>query len=265
MNGNLMTKFKFMKKAYFVVLLSFFINVVVVNPDASASTREDAQSSVVKFLKAHRDCDVAGMMKHSQYFREIGNQKEFYTSFCKHNPLQKAKITSLSIVNESTALVSIETTYKDRITLRTTPVVKKDGQWKVVIGVPPSGVKAITPSRDGNKAEISKVFTDYVKAIKTQDLSKMKSYLKILDQTEDKKIDEHLKAMGQGPIPEMTSYGINILSDDLAIAEVEIKYPNHTFTHNLAVLNENGQWKIIFGHPLTISSVPVSGKPVEIK
>jgi hypothetical protein len=254
-----------LKKVLFFVLLTFVFNTLAVKASVSAAVTEDAQSTAVNFLKAQKDCNVPDMIKYSQYFHKISNQKEFYTSFCQKHPLQKAKITSLSMVNEKNALVSIEATYRDRITLRTTPMVKKDGQWKVVLGIPPSGVKEITPNNDRDTNEINKVFTDYINAIKSKDLTKMKSYLKMVDSNENKNIDQHLEAMSQGPIPEMTSYGINIISEDLAVAHVEIKYPRHSFTDNLLVCNENGKWKIIFGHPLTFSSVPVTGKQIKIK
>lgn len=249
------------KVAFFLMLIFSFSSLSV-----NAETKEDALAAVVNFLNAQKNCNIDNMLTHSQYFHNVDNVKEMYTSFCKGNPLQQAKITKLSIVNQETALVSIQSTYKDMVSLITTPVIKKDGQWKIIIGVPPSGVKSTkNENRVGKKAEVEQLFEDYTNAIKAHDFTKMKTFIKVLPKSGDERIDEHLKALSKQPTPEVTTYGINMISDTLTIAQIEIKYPNHSYTHNLAVTNENGQWKIIFGHPLTNSFIPKSGKSVDIK
>jgi hypothetical protein len=247
-------------------MVTCLFTILTVNSNVSAATKDDALSSVVSLLKAQQKCNFDEMIKHSQYLNNnISDLKEAYTSFCKRNPLQKAKITSLNIINENTALVSIQTTYKHTITLRTTPVIKKDGQWKVINGLPPSGVKSTNLNRDASQVEVEKVFTNYANAIKEHDVSKMKNYIKAVPQKSDFKLEEHLKAITLGPIPEITTYGINMISETLAIAQVENKYPHHSITQNLAVCKENGQWKFIFGQPLTFSVIPVTKKPIEVK
>ncbi|SMQ80647.1 hypothetical protein SAMN05444673_3963 [Bacillus sp. OV166] len=232
----------------------------------NAATKEDALTTVVNFLKAQKNCNTDIMMSHSQYFHKVENVKEFYTRFCTENPLQQAKITNLNIVNEETALVSIQSTYKDMVNLRTTPVIKIDGQWKIVIGIPPSGVRSTkNQNRTRKEAEVEQLFKDYTNAIKAHDIQKMKTFIKILPKASNEKIEKHLEALSQQPTPEVTTYGINMISDSLAIAQVEIKYPNHSYTQNLAACNENGQWKMIFGHPLTNSFIPKGDKSVDIK
>src|SRR4051812_34718741 len=93
---------------------------------AEAATKDDAFTAVQNFLKAQKNCNVEMMVDNSEYFHKIENLKEMYTRYCHDNPLQQAKITKFSLVNEETALVSIESTYKKMINIRTTPVIKKD-------------------------------------------------------------------------------------------------------------------------------------------
>lgn len=243
-------------------MLIFSFNSLSVN----AATKEDALTAVENFLKAQKNCNTDIMMSHSQYFLKIENVKEFYTRFCSENPLQQAKITNLSIVNEETALVSIQSTYKDMVTLKTAPVIKVDGQWKIIMGIPPSGVKSTeNQNRVGKEAEVEQLFSDYTNAIKAQDIPKMKTFIKIIPRSSNDNIENHLKALSEQPTPEITTYGINMISDSLAIAQIEIKHPNYSYTQNLAVYNENGKWKLVFGHPLTNSFIPKSDKSVEIK
>ncbi|WP_251551655.1 nuclear transport factor 2 family protein [Neobacillus muris] len=233
---------------------------------AMASTKDDVTTSVEKFLKAQKNCNAEMMAEHSVYFHKIDNLKEMYTRFCHENPLQQASITKLSVINEEAALVSIQSNYKEMINIRTTPVIKKDGNWKIVIGVPPSGAKSTNPeNRAGEDAEVTQLFKDYVDAIKTDDLEKMTNFIKILPDADRKKIEAHLKGLSMQPAPQMITYGIKHISDSLAIVQVEIKYPNLSFTQNLAVTKENAQWKLVFGHPLTNSFIPKTGNPIMIK
>ncbi|MDR7000161.1 hypothetical protein [Neobacillus niacini] len=245
----------------FLIFIISFSSISV-----NAATKDDALAAVVNFLKAQKNCNTDMMVTHSQYFHKIENVKEFYTWFCTETPLEEAKITNLSIVNDETALVSIQSTYKEMVTLRTTPVVKIDGHWKIVMGIPPSGAKSTKKqNRSAKEAEVEQLFTEYTNAIKAHDIPKMKTFIKILPKSSNEKIEKHLKALSQQPTPEITTYGINMISDSLAITQVEIEYPNHSYTQNLAVFNEKGQWKLIFGHPLTNSFIPKSDHSVNIK
>ncbi len=249
-------------KVFLYLMLIFSFSSLSVN----AATKEDALTAVVNFLKAEKNCNTDIMMTHSQYFLKVENVKERYTRFCSENPLQQAKITNLSIVNEETAMVSIQSTYKDMVTLRTSPVIKIDGQWKIVMGIPPSEVKSKrNQNRSGREAEVEQLFKDYTNAIKDHDIPKMKTLIRILPKSSNEKIEKHLKALTQQPIPEVTTYGIKMISDSLAIAQVEMKYPKLSYTQNLVVYNESGKWKVIFGHPLTNSFIPKGDKSVDIK
>ena len=231
-----------------------------------AATKEDALSAVVNFLKAQKSCNADGMIKNSQYFHKIENLKESYSRFCRGNPLLEAQITNFSVINDDLALVSIQSTHKNMIHVRTSPVIKVDGQWKIVIGIPPSGVKGIKYSnKTEGQNEIEQLFKDYNSAMMENNISKMKNLIKVVPESDNEKIDEHLKMLSQQPTPQVTTYGINMVSESLAIAEIENKFPNHINTQNLAVYNENGQWKIIFGHLLTSASIPSNGKTIDIK
>ncbi|WP_026575622.1 nuclear transport factor 2 family protein [Bacillus sp. UNC438CL73TsuS30] len=123
----------------------------------------------------------------------------------------------------------------------------------------------MNPTRSQKETEVVKLFEDYSKEIKSHDVSKMKTYIKTATKTSDNKIEQHLKAMAQGPTPDISTYGIKMITDSLAIAQIETKYPNHSYTQNLAVYNENGQWKIIFGQPMTNSFIPLSDKSIDVK
>lgn len=246
----------------FALILIFSFNSFTAN----ATTKDDTLASVVNFIKAQKSCDTETMMKNSQYFLKVDNVKEMYTVFCRRNPLEHAEITDISLINEDTALVSIQSTYKDMVNIRTTPVIKKDGQWKVIIGVPPSGVKSTGETqRTGKEAEVDQLFRDYTAAIKAQDIQKMKTFIKPAKDSRKEEIEGYLKAFSQQPAPEINVYGINMMSDSLAITQTEIKYPNHSYMQNLSVINENGQWKLIFGHTLTNSYIPKTGKSVNVK
>ncbi|ETI67869.1 hypothetical protein BAVI_15311 [Neobacillus vireti LMG 21834] len=231
-----------------------------------AATKDEALKAVENFLKAQKNCNVDIMVDNSEYFLKIENLKEMYTELCHKSPLKQAKITKFSLINEETALVSIQATYKEMINIRTTPVIKKDGKWKIVIGVPPAGVKNTNVTkRTAKEAEIAQLFKDYTDSIKARDMEKMKSFIKILPDSPDEKIEEHLQALSEQPIPEIITYGINYISESLAIVQVEIKFPKHTYAQNLSVTNENGQWKMIYGHLLTNSFIPNTGKSIDIK
>jgi hypothetical protein len=259
--------FLYVRKAGFFLTVACLFTTLTINSNVSAATKDDALSSVISLLKAQQKCNVNDMIKYSQYLHNMSNlkDKEAYTGWCKQDPLQKANITSLSIINEQTALVSIQSTYKNKITLRTTPVIKKDGQWKVVIGIPPSEIKSMERNGNGSTSEVEKLFINYANALNAHDVSKMKNYIKTVHQERDIKFEEHLKALTQGPIPEITTYGINMISETFAVAQVEFKYSHYSITRNLAVCKENDQWKIIFGQPLTFSVIPITEKSVEVK
>lgn len=248
------------------VFLFFIIFVSFNSLSVSASVKDDVSTTVSNFIQAQKNCNIDAMINNSRYFLEIENLTEFYTRHCSENPLQQASITDLRIVNNDLALVSILSTYRDRINIRTSPVIKDGGKWKVIIGIPPSEVKSIKNSKMGSREEeIAKLFNNYVSAIKANDINKMKMYIKVVTKSGNENIDEHLKELSRQPIPEVTTYGIKMISDSVAIVETENKFSTHSYSQNLAVYNDNGQWKIIFGYPLTNTYIPKSGKSIEIK
>jgi hypothetical protein len=252
-------------KVFIVLLLTLLINNVTFDTRVEAATKDDALSAAINFLKAQKKCDIETMANHSKYFRNIVNVKEFYSKFCNENPLQSATITNFNLINENTAFVSIQSVFKDTIHIRTSPVVKEDGKWKIILGIPPSGVRSTTNlNKEGKEAEVEQLFKDYANAIKGNDISKLKSFIKVVPDKKVK-IDEHLKALIQEPIPMVDTFGVNIISDSLAIAQIETKYQNHSYTQNIVTINENGQWKIIFGLPLTNSFIPKGAKSIKIK
>lgn len=249
------------KIIFFLILLFLFNSSSVV-----AATKDDVLATVVNFLEAQKNCNAVGMINNSQYFLKIENLKESYTRFCNEDLLQEAKITNLSLINNDIALVSIQSTHKNRINVRTSPVIKVDGQWKIVLGIPPSGVVSKNDSDKADKqGEINQLFKDYVNAIRENDTAKIKSLIKVVPDSNTEKIEKHLKGLSQQPVPQVNTSGISMISDSFAVIEAENKFPNHSYTQKLAVFNENGQWKIIFGHPLTNSSIPKNGNPVYIK
>ncbi|PLR95049.1 DUF4878 domain-containing protein [Bacillus sp. T33-2] len=241
-------------------------NLISNQSSVDAAAKDDALAGVVKFLDAEKKCDVDGMLNHSLYFHNISNLDELYSRFCKEHTLQRAKITDITIINDTSAMVSIEATYKDRITIGTAPVVKKDGKWKILKGIPTSGhvETAAKMNRDQNQAAVEQAIKNYANGIKAHDIVQMKKYIKTLPDTDTEKLDMHLKAVSEGPVPEVTVFGINMISDTLAIAQIETKYPYVSFTEHRAVCIETGQWKIVFDRMLTNSVIPANSNPIEV-
>ncbi|MFB5198531.1 hypothetical protein ACE198_27280 [Neobacillus sp. KR4-4] len=219
-----------LSKVVVFLMLLFIFNELSVNKKVNAASKDDALTSVVNFLNAQKNCNTEDMMKYSEYYLKINNLKDAFSSYCKRNPLQKAKITSLNIIDENIALVSVQSTYKNTLNIRTVPVVKEDGQWKIVMGIPPSGVKALNTTRGEKESEVARLFEDYTNAIKSHDVTKMKTYIKTETKPSDTKIEQHLKAITQDPTPEITTYGIKMITDSLAIAQIETKYTNHSYS-----------------------------------
>ncbi|MGG3858356.1 hypothetical protein ABET41_10345 [Metabacillus fastidiosus] len=248
----------------FIFILNSFSDNLIVN----AEPKDDALKAVVNFLNAQKNCNLDDMIAHSEYLQKISNVKELYTMMCKKHPLEKAEITDISIVNENTALVSIESTYKDRIFIATSPVIKKDGQWKIIKGIPGSGYIQFSDkvNRDKNEHEVEKAIKNYSTALKSGDLVEIEKYIKFAPHISKAGLEEHFKAISEEkPFPQVTPLGIRILSDSFAIAQIEVKHEYFSTTQNHAVCKENGQWKVIFGHVLTNSAIPKSDKPIEIK
>lgn len=252
-------------------IIIFMIFIVVLTgfsllPNGNAETNEDVLNAVEKFLNAQKDCNVDEMVDYSEYPR-ISNLKEMYTNMCRELPLQKAEITNISVINENTALVSIVSTYKDRIFIGTSPVIKKDGQWKIIKGMTAPGFVDLSKksNRDKKAGEVEKAIKDYSEALKSRNLTEVKKHIKLLPLTDKEKLEEHLKAVTSEPIPEVNSFGISVLSDSFAVAQIETTYEHFKTIQNFAVCKENGQWKIVFGQTLTNSAIRISDKPIEIK
>jgi len=72
------------------------------------------------------------MIAYLEYAKQISNVREFYTTMCREMPLVNAKITDIGIVNENIALAYIESTYKDKISIGTSPVIKKMDNGKLL-------------------------------------------------------------------------------------------------------------------------------------
>lgn len=258
---------KLFGKIFFLLVVTLVITSQSIHTSVNASTKKDALNTVVKFLQAEKNCNADKMMNYSEHSQKISNVKEYYTRFCKEHPLQKAKITDLSMVNENTALVSIESTYKERIFISTMPVVKKDGQWKIIRGISGSGFAEFSnkANRTTKEMEVEKAINEYSKAVKLGVIKEMKKHLKIIPETDAERIENHLKSLNKEPVPEVSTYGIKMISDSVAIAKIKTKYNDFSFIRNLVLCKENGQWKIIFGRNLTSASIPTGDKPVQIQ
>ncbi|MGE8082099.1 nuclear transport factor 2 family protein [Peribacillus loiseleuriae] len=265
---NSVIEYRLFGKIIFILVITLVITSMGISSSANATTKQDALNAVVNFLNAEKNCNVDEMMNLSEHSQKISNIKEFYTNFCKRNPLQKANITDLSMVNETTALVSIESSYKDRIFISTMPVVNKNGQWKIIRGMSNSGYVEFPDktNKDTRENEVEKAVNDYSNAIKLGELKEMKKHLKIMPHMDTNKLENHLKSLSdEKPTPEVTTLGINMISDSVAIAQIKIQYNNFSSTNNLVVCKENAQWKIVFGRSLMSASIPTSDKIVEIK
>ena len=246
----------------FIFLVNSFSN----NLNVNAETKDDVLNTVANFLQAQKNCNVDDMIAYSEHAHPISNLKEFYKMICKEQPLQKAKITDISIINETTALASIESTYTDKIFIGTSPVIKKDGKWKIVKGIPGSGYVEFSPkpNRDKKGVEVEEAIKGYSTALKSGNLTEIKKYIIIPSGTNQDRLEKHFKALSEEPIPEVTAFGVKVVSDTFAIAQIEVKHEHFSLTQNHAVCKENGQWKIVFGPTLTNSAIPLSDTPIEI-
>ncbi|WP_071395118.1 DUF4878 domain-containing protein [Bacillus tuaregi] len=247
----------------FILVVNSFSNFSSVN----AETKEDVLNTVVNYLKAQKDCNVEDMITYSERAHQISNVKEFYKMMCKKLPLQEAKITNISIINETTALVSIEATHKDRIFIGTSPVIKKEGKWKIIRGIPGSEYVEYSSktNRDDTEDEVKRSIEEYSKAIKSGDINEIKKYIAISSDKKKNRLEQHFKAISKEPIPQVTPLGIKVISDTFAIAQIQTSNEHFSLTQNYAVCQEEGQWKVVFGHTLTNSAIPKNDKSVEVK
>ncbi|WP_079528244.1 DUF4878 domain-containing protein [Halobacillus hunanensis] len=229
--------------------------------------KEQALNAVVQFLNAQKNCDAEEMMRTSEHSQKISNVKEFYTGFCKAHPLQQAEITELNMVNDTTAIVSTHSTYEDVIAVGTNPVVKIDGEWKIIRGVYGPGYVEF-PDKSNRRVTEDKVrqaIEDFSKAINSGDVKAIKKHLKPLSQTDKAQLDKHLQAISEGPVPEVTALGVRKISDSAAMAQIEKKYEHFRSTSNVLICKEDGQWKVVFGGHLQNAMIPTSDEVVEVK
>ncbi|UOQ94939.1 hypothetical protein MUO14_08440 [Halobacillus shinanisalinarum] len=250
-----------------ILTLLVVITSLGMNSNVQAAAKEDALNAVVQFLTAQKNCDADEMMKTSEHSQKIRNVKEFYTGFCKSHPLQEAKITDLSMVNDTTAIVSTHSTYKDFIAIGTMPVVNKDGKWKIIRGVADPGYVEFSDKTNTNSTEkqVQQAIQEYTEAINSDNVKKMKKYIKTLSKTNTKQLDNHLKASAKGPAPEVKALGVRMISDSVAMAHIEKKYDHFRSTSNVILCKEDDQWKIVFGSHLENAMIPTSEKIVEVK
>ncbi|MEI5908968.1 hypothetical protein WAK64_18120 [Bacillus spongiae] len=244
------------------VSLLFFSTIYVTS--VKADTKEEVLADVTHFLEATKSCNIDEMMKFSHYYHNVMNVKEFYTKICEEFPLQQAKITDLKVINNEVAAVSIESTYKDRISINTKPVIQKNGEWKIINGI--SGPEYIESSgqRDHTEAEVENDLMEYAKALKDGNKNKVKEHLLIPPQIGMEHLTNHLQALNKEQAPEVTPLEINMINDSVAIVQLQAKYSHFQTTSTQIVYKENGQWKVVFGVNLVNSSIPNNGQSVEI-
>ncbi|WLD94637.1 hypothetical protein [Alkalihalobacillus sp. AL-G] len=264
----------FVKIGLFLVLILLFINLNITsiaqaetNSNSSAATKENAMNAVLNYLRAQKQCNVDGMIENSKYFRDISNEREFYSIICKKHPLKQADITNVTVVNDELALVSIEAKYKDKLFVNTAPVLKMNGQWKIVKGIPGTGTAHFSDLKENHKIyeEVKQTIVNYTQAIKSGNINEMKKYRKDLHISNKFDLDKHLEAISKKPAVKIKPVGIEIISDTLAIAFIETNFEHFGTRETYAVFKENRQWKIIYGQNLTHSVIPISDDSIEVK
>lgn len=231
------------------------------------SIKEDARNAVVNNLKAQKNCNVDDMIKTSKYPGNISNLKEFYTFVCKEYPLKQADITNLTVINNSLALVSIESKYQDKLFITTTPVLKLNGQWKIIRGIPEQGYANLSDLTGSDKVykEVWQSITDYSKAVTSGNIDEMKRFRKDLNKSDKFDLDKHLKTIIEKPTAILNLKGIEVISDTLAIAFIETNFEHSSSRDTYAVYKENGGWKIIFGRNLLNTGIPMDNDTIKIK
>lgn len=75
----------------------------------------------------------------------------------------------------------------------------------------------------------------------------MKKYRKDLYVDDNFDLNQHFEAISEKPSAKITPVGIEVISENLAIAFIETNFEHFGTRDTYALYKENDQWKIIFG------------------
>ena len=78
-------------------------------------------------------------------------------------------------------------------------------------------------NREKNYGAVKKAIRDYSTALKSGDYNIIKKYIKTSPNTNTDVLEKHFKAISEEPTPEVTTLGVNLISDTFAIAQFYTK------------------------------------------
>lgn len=242
------------------------LNTVVATENIPSVTKE-AKEAVVRYFKAQKNNDVDGMMENSKYVIPINNLKEFYTGICKNWSLISTTITDVKVVNDTLALVSYESKYKDRVFISTAPVYKENGTWKLITGIPPvSHIQTSLPQQSREPVDdAEQALTSYFKAQKEGNVEEMMKYRKDVYFTDVNELKKYLTGQNGYPLLEGKIRGMTVIDNTLVLASIESNFQHTTHIETVPVYKDKEGWKIVFGCSLLKNAIPVGDNPTEVK
>lgn len=218
--------------------------------------QRDAMSAIKSFFHAQKVGDVPGMMSVSDDIQanNVSELKAMYQQWCNQRQQIATKVTNIKLVDSSLALASVDTTYRDMVTVSCFPVYKMNGQWKVITGIPMAGYIPVSGSSQQlsqTAMEVRQALQSFYGAEKTGNVDQAMSYILFdMRSNNTEQIKQQLTHMFQSSrVIEESVTDIHVIGDNLAVASVEGKTDNSISVGNVLVYRVNDQWKVITGIP----------------
>ncbi|MBU9721942.1 MULTISPECIES: hypothetical protein [Bacillaceae] len=102
---------------------------------ATSITEKEVENIVIKYLTAMEEKDIETMVKYTDDIRfpDKSIQEEQYKDMLPQE-VTDTEIIDLTMVNNNEFEVIIELVANDFLERRTFPVLKKDGEWRIIVG-----------------------------------------------------------------------------------------------------------------------------------
>nr|WP_087455702.1 DUF4878 domain-containing protein [Tumebacillus avium] len=117
-------------------LVLFAVMVFITSSFVSAESEEkEAREAVELYISAVTQGDVQQIVKLSKDERETdeGQRKEWLERYVRDHPVKKFEISSFNYVDEDSSTVTLSGQFGEFIETATLPLIKENGQWKVLI------------------------------------------------------------------------------------------------------------------------------------
>ncbi|MDQ0230349.1 hypothetical protein [Metabacillus malikii] len=221
-------------------------------------TRNNALTAAVSYLGAMKECDEKAMDKYSVSITEQDRQKQGEN--CKKLLLEHAEVTDYIIVSNDLALVSTKLDYANKVVVQTSPIVKIEGKWKIVVGIeqqhPFTSVKETNPN-------IIEAINTYLESIKSANQKGIDTYGKQLS-----KDNQQTEGLLEGSESNSFQYqvdGVKMVANSVAIASIKTKVNEQIKEQKYVVYLEDSTWKVISDRYLVTASIPKSANPVKVE